>query len=115
MTELICIGCPKGCHLVVDEGNQFAVTGAHCQKGIDYGREELQNPTRVVTSTVCIDGAIIARLPVKTNSPIPKNMVLEAVALLDDIKLAAPIQAGQIVVKNIFGTGVSFVATRSLL
>ena len=27
MTELICITCPKGCHLRVDEEKGFAVTG----------------------------------------------------------------------------------------
>ena len=27
MKELICIKCPKGCHLRVDEENGFTVTG----------------------------------------------------------------------------------------
>ena len=27
MKELICIVCPKGCHLRVDEDNGYAVTG----------------------------------------------------------------------------------------
>ena len=27
MKELICIVCPKGCHLQVDEANDYKVTG----------------------------------------------------------------------------------------
>ena len=27
MTDLICIVCPKGCHLKVDEENGYKVTG----------------------------------------------------------------------------------------
>ncbi|MDO4206372.1 MAG: molybdopterin oxidoreductase, partial [Lachnospiraceae bacterium] len=27
MKELICICCPQGCHLMVDEENDYAVTG----------------------------------------------------------------------------------------
>jgi len=42
MTELICITCPKGCHLRVDEEKGFAVTGNSCPRGAEYGRNELQ-------------------------------------------------------------------------
>lgn len=52
MKELICITCPKGCHLKVDEENGYAVTGNSCPKGEAYGKAELCHPTRVVTSTV---------------------------------------------------------------
>lgn len=48
MTELICIVCPKGCHLKVDEQNDYAVTGNGCKRGEAYGKKELTNPTRVV-------------------------------------------------------------------
>ena len=43
MKELICIVCPKGCHLKVDEENGWAVSGNSCPKGAEYGRTELQN------------------------------------------------------------------------
>ena len=66
MTDLICIVCPKGCHLHVDEENGYAVTGNSCPRGADYGKKELVNPTRVITSTVKITGGIHNRLPVKT-------------------------------------------------
>ena len=52
MAELICIVCPKGCHLTVDESNGYAVSGHSCPRGEAYGKAELISPTRTVTSTV---------------------------------------------------------------
>ena len=45
--ELICICCPKGCHLRVDTANDYAVTGNACPNGVAYGKEELTHPTRI--------------------------------------------------------------------
>lgn len=114
MTELICIVCPKGCHLKVDEQNGYAVLGQGCQKGVDYGKKELTNPTRVLTSTVKITGAELARLPVKTDSDIPKGQIKDAMALLNTVTAHAPIKIGDIVLENILGLSVNFVATKTM-
>lgn len=114
MTELVCILCPKGCHLQVDEANGYAVTGNACPRGVVYGQKELRDPTRTVTSTVRVTGAHIPRLPVKTSAEIPKALVRQAARLLDEVTLAAPVALGTVVLQNILGTGVDFVATRSL-
>ena len=34
MKELICIVCPRGCRLTVDENNDYAVTGNSCKRGL---------------------------------------------------------------------------------
>lgn len=114
MTELICIVCPKGCHLKVDEKNDYAVTGNACPKGETYGKKELRNPTRTITSTVRIEGAAIPRVPVKTDQEIPKHKIFDAMRLLDEVTLEAPVHVGDIVLKDILGLGVNFVITRSL-
>lgn len=114
MKELICIVCPKGCHLKVDEQNGYAVTGNSCPRGAEYGKIELTNPTRVITSTVAVRGGGYPRCPVKTSKPIPKGMIFEAIKTLDDLVLDAPIRLGQVVVKDVCGTGADFVACRSL-
>lgn len=114
MKELICIVCPRGCHLQVDEANDYAVTGNGCPRGAVYGKTELTNPTRVLTSTVAVQGGAHPRCPVKTTAPIPKGKLLEAVAALDGLVLQAPVAAGQTVVENVCGTGVDLVATRSV-
>ena len=114
MTKLICIVCPKGCHLEVDEHNNFAVTGHACERGETYGRDELRNPLRVITSTVKINGATHRRCPVKTSSPIPKPLIFDAMRLLDSVELVSPVKLGHVVVEDVCGTGISFITTRSL-
>lgn len=114
MTQLICITCPKGCHLTVDEDNDYAVTGNACPRGAIYGKNELKNPVRVVTSTVRTDSAEYPRCPVKTNNAIPKGKMFDAMRLLDDVTLKVPIKVGDKVIENLFDTGVSFVACKNI-
>ena len=89
MKELICIVCPKGCHLKVDEENGWAVSGNSCPKGAEYGRTELQNPTRVLTTTVCVEGGLYPRIPVKTSRAIPKGLLMDAMAEVAKVRLTA--------------------------
>ena len=78
MKELICIVCPQGCHLKVDEENGCSVTGNSCPRGAEYGKMELTHPTRVVTSTVRCQGGLYPRCPVKTDRAVPKELVFDA-------------------------------------
>ena len=50
MKELICIMCPKGCRLNVDD--DLNLTGNGCIRGITYGKQEITDPRRYLTSTV---------------------------------------------------------------
>ena len=114
MKEVICICCPKGCHLQVDEQNDYAVTGNGCPNGIAYGKEELTNPTRIVTSTVRAEGGLHPRCAVKTTLPVPKGMMMDVMKVLDSVVVTNPVKTGQVIVKDICGTGSDIVATRDL-
>jgi len=112
--ELICIVCPQGCHLKVDPKKNFEVSGNTCNRGEEYGKQEIANPTRVITSTVCISGAEIPRMPVKTDKPIPKEKIFDAMKLLDNLEMKGPVKNGSVIVKNICGGDSNFVSTRSM-
>ncbi len=114
MIELICITCPRGCHLKVDENNDYAVSGNACPRGAVYGKNEILNPVRVVTSTVKTSVKAESRCPVKTNGAIPKGKMFEAMRLLDDIVLDAPINVGDVVIADLFGTGIDFVTCKEI-
>lgn len=114
MTELTCIGCPMGCRLQVDEENDYAVTGNTCKRGAEYGRNELKNPTRVLTTTVAIRGASHGRMPVRTEQAIPKGMLFDAVNELKKVHLTSPVKCGDVVLENILGTGINVLASRDL-
>lgn len=113
MTNLICITCPKGCHLSVDEKNNYAVTGNACPRGEVYGKNELLHPVRVITSTVRIEGGALPRLPVKTDKPIAKEKMFECMALINSLCVKAPVRVGEVLCENILGTGANLVATKS--
>ena len=114
MRELVCIVCPRWCRLQVHEEHGCAVTGNSCPRGAEYGKNELLHPTRVLTSTVCIQGGLHRRLPVKTTAPIPKELIFEAMDALNEVHLTAPVHLGQVVIPNLLGTGVDVVATREM-
>ena len=113
MKELICIVCPKGCHLQVDEENGYRVTGNACKRGEAYGRKEVTAPTRTLTSIVRIGGAMYPCCPVKTSADIPKGMIPQAMQLLRGVMLTAPATIGQVVVPDICGTGVNWIVTKN--
>ncbi|MCI8880086.1 MAG: DUF1667 domain-containing protein [Clostridiaceae bacterium] len=113
MTQIICITCPKGCHLQVDEENGYQVTGNSCPRGEAYGKNELKNPVRTLTSTVRLSGARTPRLPVKSSAPLPKGKIFDAMRLLDSMTVKAPVAVGQVLLADVFGTGVDIVATKA--
>ena len=114
MKEVVCTVCPRGCRLKVDEENGFAVTGNHCPRGEAYGKAELQNPVRTLTSTVTITGAAYPRLPVKTSRPIPKARLREAMAVVNALTVSSPVRTGDVLIADLLGTGADLIAARDL-
>lgn len=111
MRELICIVCPKGCHLSVDTENSI-VTGNTCKRGEVYGLNEVKNPTRIVTSTVRIkNGAVI---PCKTENPIPKAMIFDVMKEINSIQVELPVKVGEILIEDVLKTGVNIIATKTV-
>lgn len=112
MKKLICIVCPSGCSLTVND--DLSVDGARCPRGEAYGRAEVQNPVRVLTATVAVAGALYRRCPVKSAAPLPRALLLPAMEALSGVTLTVPVRAGQIVLENVCGSGVNVVAVRNL-
>ncbi|QUH21215.1 DUF1667 domain-containing protein [Alkaliphilus sp. B6464] len=116
--DMVCIVCPLGCKLKVikneESQNGYTVEGNKCFRGMNYGITEMTNPTRVLTTTVIISGSSIRRLPVKTSGPIPKHLIEEAMKIINEIEVKTPIKVGQVIIKNILGTGVDVIASRSM-
>ena len=115
--ELICIGCPMGCPLTVEmeNGEIQSVTGFTCKRGDTYARKEVTNPTRIVTSTVKVEGGSACMVSVKTKEDIPKGQILECVKALKGLTVKAPVHIGDVVLANAAGTGVDIIATKEVL
>jgi CxxC motif-containing protein len=111
---LTCICCPLGCDLTIDKsGAEFIITGNKCPRGKKYAIEELTAPKRIVTSTVKIVGGAYPVLPVKTAQAIPKEKIFTIMRILANVEIRAPVNIGDVVVKNIADTGIDVVATSS--
>lgn len=112
--ELICISCPMGCPLTVElEGGEIVnITGNTCNRGEVYGRKEVTNPTRIVTSTVKVEGGKSDMVSVKTREDIPKDKIFECVKALKGITVKAPVRIGDVILPDVAGTGVDIVATK---
>ena len=79
--ELICIGCPLGCPVTVTMDKEtITVTGNTCKRGEDYAKKEVTNPTRIVTSSVRVNGGELAMVSVKTKEDIPKGKIFDCMA-----------------------------------
>jgi CxxC motif-containing protein len=115
MAEYTCIICPNSCLITVEEGEQgLIITGHKCKRGVDFAAGEHTNPTRILTSTMKLTGARIRRLPVITTGEVPKARLFECQKALFSVSVAAPVACGDVVVKDLCGTGVDVVATRSV-
>ena len=113
--ELTCINCPLGCALTVTiDGDDITVAGNTCPRGEVYGKKEVTDPTRTVTSTVPVSGGDIARVPVKTASDIPKGKIFDVMGDIHKAHVAAPVSIGDGIVENAAGTGVNVVAARNV-
>ena len=113
--ELICIGCPMGCPVTVEmEGDEIVnVSGNTCPRGDAYARKEVTNPTRIVTSTVKVEGGLVEMISVKTKEDIPKDKIFDCMRALKGITVKAPVHIGDVILADAAGTGVDVVATRN--
>ena len=111
--ELTCICCPLGCALTVeiDGGEVKGVTGNGCKRGAEYGPKEVTNPTRIVTTTVRVLGGAVPVVSCKTGADIPKDRIFDCCHQIRNLEVKAPVRMGDILLKDICGTGVDLVAT----
>jgi CxxC motif-containing protein len=116
MPELTCIVCPIGCRLTVErtDGGDVAVRGNRCPKGDVYGREEMLAPKRIVTAVVRTDSRAFPCIPVRTDKPMPRELVAGLIADLGRRSVRLPAARGQVLIENYKASGVNVVLTRTL-
>lgn len=117
--NLTCIGCPLGCQIEVklENGEVKSVNGNTCPRGDAYARKEVTDPTRIVTSTVRVYGSSTgaATVSCKTESDVPKNMIFDCIRDIRGLAVPAPVHIGDVIRKNVAGTGVNVIATKNVV
>lgn len=111
-----CITCPMSCQLdvVIDEvSHVIKVSGNQCERGVKYAKSEINNPIRMISTTIRIDKALHPLLPVITSKVVPKNRIFDIIKACNQIKIQAPIQINDVIIHNPCGIDVDVIATRS--
>ena len=110
--ELTCIVCPIGCSLTaeLEDGKIKDVKGNTCPRGKVYAENECIAPKRTITTTVkCQNGEILS---VKTEIPIPKEKMFEAMGIINKARPCLPISVGNVIIEDVFGSKV--IATKNM-
>lgn len=111
--EMTCINCPMGCQLTVTiDDNDIKVSGNTCPRGETYAKDEVLHPTRIVTSTIEVNNG--QRVSCKTKLAIPKDKIFDVMKEIKNTKCSAPIKIGEVLIKDVCGTGIDIVATKNV-
>ena len=114
LKNIICVACPMGCGVTVDiadNGEIISVMGNTCKRGDTYARTECTNPVRSLATTVKVNGGIYNVVPCKSAGALPKDKIMECMKVINEASADAPVKLGDIIVKDILGTGIDIVST----
>ncbi len=114
--KLTCISCPVGCQITVqmDGDKVVAVTGNSCPRGEAYARQEMIAPQRVIATSVKVENGALPLVSVKTDKPIPKRLIPQLMQYVKSLTVPAPVAIGQVLARDVLGTGANLVATRQV-
>lgn len=116
--EIICIECPLACRIRLtldDTGEIVEFADYQCKMGKKYAEQEYKAPRRVLTTTVRTAGSARPLLPVRSDRPVPKDMLRQCVRFLASISVKPQLRMGDVVASNILGTGADIICTDDLL
>ena len=112
-----CIVCPTGCEIQVKkkEGtDEITFEGYTCKRGLEYAQQEYYEPKRILTTTIRVKNGLLPLVPVRTDSPILKDKLNEALKEIAIKEIEAPIKMGDILIENLLGLGANVIASRDM-
>ena len=116
MHELVCIVCPRGCTMHIEEKDgETVVIGNTCKRGERFAISEMTEPKRTICSTVRTSFDAVPVLPVRVSDEIPKDRIFDVMAEINKVCLRERVGRGEPVLKNVLGLGVDVIATSDIL
>ena len=110
-----CIVCPTGCQIqAISKGSDIVFEGYTCKRGLEYAQQEYFEPKRILTTTIRVENGFLPLIPVRTDKPILKEKLNEALNEIAKTQVNAPIQMGDILIENILGLESNVIASRDL-
>lgn len=113
---MTCIICPMGCQLTAEKGESgdIAVYGNTCPRGKKYAIKELTYPTRTLTCTVRVIDGERPLVAAKSIGEVPRDMQVECMSVVRRYAVTAPVKIGDVLIKDILGTGSNIVAVENV-
>lgn len=116
LREFTCIVCPNGCDITaeIEDREIRSVTGAACERGEAYVRQELTDPRRTIASSVVIRGGTLPLVSVRLDAPVPKDRIFDVMDAIRKIELTAPVHIGDIAAADVLGLGCNVIVTKNM-
>ena len=116
MRELVCIVCPKGCTMKIEEKDgEITVTGNSCKRGASFAVSEMTEPKRTVCTTVRTVFKDAPVIPVRVSAEIPKDRIFDVMREINAVTLSSPVGRNDVIIKNVLGLGADVIATSGVL
>jgi CxxC motif-containing protein len=113
--RLTCVLCPLGCELEVERvGDDLQVRGGQCEKGESFAAEEILQPKRNLATSVPLRGTVARMVSVRLTGPVPRDRIFPILAEISDLRPELPVRRGDILIRDVLGTGVDVIATRTV-
>jgi CxxC motif-containing protein len=117
--KIVCTQCPLGCKINVvyadsDEIEIVEVKGNRCERGLEFVKQEITDPLRVVVTSVKVEDGEIPMASVRSDKPVPLRLMQDIMKILKETKVKAPVKRGDVIIQNILDTGSDIIATRSV-
>ncbi|NVM16091.1 MAG: DUF1667 domain-containing protein [Candidatus Lokiarchaeota archaeon] len=110
-----CIVCPTGCQIqAISKGSDIVFEGYTCKRGLEYAQQEYFEPKRILTTTIRVENGFLPLIPVRSDKPILKVKLNEALNEIAKTQVNAPIQMGEILIEKILGLDSNIIASRDL-
>ncbi|MDD6807566.1 MAG: DUF1667 domain-containing protein [Oscillospiraceae bacterium] len=115
-TEMVCITCPRGCTMQVEQQeNAIKVIGNFCKRGEQFAVNELTMPMRTICSTVKTSFPESPVLPCRVSCDIPKDKIFDVMNEINRVVVTERISRGDVIIKNVLGLDADVISTSDLL
>ncbi len=117
--KIICTNCPLGCKINLvyadaDEVEIIEAQGNRCKRGLEFAKQEITDPLRVVVTSVRVEGGEIPMASVRSDKPVPLRIMEEIMGVIRQAKVSAPVRRGNIIIENVLNTGANIIITRTV-
>ena len=100
--------------VIIDSDKLISCGNNFCKRGETYAKAEIASPVRVLTTTVATSFKHIPRLPVKTDDPIPKDKIFDAMKQIKNIYIKKDVEIGEVLIYDFIEKGVNLVSCKTI-